>query len=94
MKDFIYYAPTQVVFGALSEDKTGKLVKQYGGTKVLVHYGGQSAERSGLLDKICRALEAEGIAYVKLGGVVPNPRRKYTRVLNCVGKKRLISFLP
>ena len=74
MKDFIYYAPTQVVFGALSEDKTGKLVKQYGGTKVLVHYGGQSAERSGLLDKICRALEAEGIAYVKLGGVVPNPR--------------------
>ena len=74
MKDFIYYAPTQVVFGALSEDKTGKLVKQYSGTKVLVHYGGQSAERSGLLDKICRALEAEGIAYVKLGGVVPNPR--------------------
>ena len=64
MKDFIYYAPTQVVFGALSEDKTGKLVKQYSGTKVLVHYGGQSAERSGLLDKICRALEAEGIAYV------------------------------
>ena len=49
-------------------------MKQYGGTKVLVHYGGQSAERSGLLDKICRALEAEGIAYVKLGGVVPNPR--------------------
>lgn len=47
MKDFIYYAPTQVVFGALSEDKTGKLVKQYSGTKVLVHYGGQSAERSG-----------------------------------------------
>ena len=74
MKDFIYYAPTQVVFGALSEDKTGKLVKQYSGTKVLVHYGGQSAERSGLLDKICRALEAEGIAYVKLGGVVSNPR--------------------
>ena len=56
MKDFIYYAPTQVVFGALSEDKTGKLVKQYGGAKVLVHYGGQSAESSGLLDKICRAL--------------------------------------
>lgn len=92
MKDFIYYAPTQVVFGALSEDKTGKLVKQYGGTKVLVHYGGQSAERSGLLDKICRTLEAEGIAYVKLGGVVPNHVcRKCTRVLNCVGKKRLIS---
>ena len=54
--------------------KQGNWWKQYGGAKVLVHYGGQSAERSGLLDKICRALEAEGIAYVKLGGVVPNPR--------------------
>ena len=74
MKDFIYYAPTEVVFGAASEEKTGRLVKQYGGTNVLVHYGGQSAERSGLLDKICRALEAEGITYIKLGGVVPNPR--------------------
>lgn len=74
MKDFIYYTPTEVVFGASSEEKTGKLVKQYSGTKVLVHYGGQSAERSGLLDKICRALEAENIDYIKLGGVVPNPR--------------------
>ncbi len=74
MKDFTYYAPTEVVFGATSEEKTGKLVKQYGGTNVLVHYGGQSAVRSGLLGKICRILEAEGIAYTKLGGVVPNPR--------------------
>lgn len=74
MKDFNYYAPTQVVFGAGSEEQTGKLVKQYGGTKVLVHYGGKSAERSGLLDKVCRLLEAEGIGYIKLGGVVPNPR--------------------
>ena len=87
MKDFIYYAPTQVVFGALSEDKTGKLVKQYSGTKVLVHYGGQSAERSGLLDKICRALEAEGIAYVKLGGVVPNPRLSKVKR---TGRRRMI----
>lgn len=74
MKDFNYYAPTQVAFGARSEEETGKLVKQYGGTKVLVHYGGQSAERSGLLDKICKMLEKGNIAYVKLGGVVPNPR--------------------
>lgn len=74
MKDFIYYTPTEVVFGTSSEEKTGKLVKQYSGNKVLVHYGGQSAERSGLLDKICRSLEAENIDYIKLGGVVPNPR--------------------
>lgn len=74
MKDFNYYAPTQVVFGADSEKQTGKLVKQSGGTKVLVHYGGHSAECSGLLDLVCGSLEAEGISYVRLGGVVPNPR--------------------
>ena len=74
MKDFNYYAPTQVAFGRKAEQATGRLVKQYGGTKVLVHYGGKSAERSGLLDAVCHALEAEHLPYVKLGGVVPNPR--------------------
>ena len=74
MKDFNYYAPTEVVFGEQSEEQVAALVKKYGGTKVLVHYGGKSAERSGLLDKICGLLDKDGVAYVKLGGVVPNPR--------------------
>ena len=74
MKDFNYYAPTEVVFGEQSEEQVAALVKKYGGTKVLVHYGGTSAERSGLLDKICGLLDEGGVAYVKLGGVVPNPR--------------------
>jgi alcohol dehydrogenase YqhD (iron-dependent ADH family) len=73
MKDFIYYAPTEVVFGEQSEEQVALLVKRYGGTKVLVHYGGQSAVRSGLLDKICGLLKESGVAYVTLGGVVPNP---------------------
>jgi len=74
MKDFNYYAPTEVVFGEQSEEQVAALVKKYGGTKVLVHYGGKSAERSGLLDKICGLLDKGGVSYVKLGGVVPNPR--------------------
>ena len=74
MKDFCYYAPTEVVFGEHSEEQTGTLVKRYGGHKVLVHYGGQSAIRSGLLDKICRILKESDIPFVTLGGVVPNPR--------------------
>ena len=74
MKDFNYYAPTEVMFGENSEEQVAALVKKYGGTKVLVHYGGKSAERSGLLDKICGLLDEGGVAYVKLGGVVPNPR--------------------
>ena len=74
MKDFNYYAPTEVVFGEHSEEQAAALVKKYGGTKVLVHYGGQSAVRSGLLDKICGVLRDGGVDFVTLGGVVPNPR--------------------
>ena len=74
MKDFNYYAPTEVVFGEQSEEQVAALVKKYGGTKVLVHYGGKSAERSGLLDKICGLLTEGGIPFLKQGGVVPNPR--------------------
>ena len=74
MKDFVYHAPTEVVFGKDSEAKVARLVKKYGGHKVLVHYGGGSAKRSGLLDKICKLLQEGGLDIVLLGGVVPNPR--------------------
>ena len=74
MKDFVYYAPTEVVFGKESEEKVAPLVKRYHGRKVLVHYGGSSAKKSGLLDKICRLLDEGGIPFVCLGGVIPNPR--------------------
>ena len=73
MKDFNFYSPTEVVFGRESEEQLAQLIKKYGGTKVLVHYGGGSARRSGLLDKVEKMLQEAGIAYVELGGVVPNP---------------------
>ena len=73
MKDFNFYAPTRVVFGRESEEKLPQLISQYGGSKVLVHYGGGSARRSGLLDKVFNMLSDAGIAYTELGGVVPNP---------------------
>ncbi len=74
MRDFNFYAPTEVVFGKQSEEQVARLVRHYGGTRVLVHFGGQSAKRSGLLDKIIALLDADGISHVELGGVVPNPR--------------------
>jgi len=73
MKDFNFYAPTRVVFGKESEEKLPELIRQYGGKKVLVHYGGGSAKRSGLLDKVFNMLSDAGINYAELGGVVPNP---------------------
>lgn len=74
MKDFVYYAPTEVVFGQQSEEQVAGLVKKYGGHKVLVHYGGGSVVKSGLLDKVCALLKDAGVDAVLLGGVVPNPR--------------------
>lgn len=74
MNNFTYYAPTKVVFGKNSELEVGALVKEQGATKVFVHFGGQSAEKSGLLDKVRKTLKESGVEYVELGGVVPNPR--------------------
>ena len=73
IKDFNFYAPTRVVFGQQSEEQLPQLIKSNGGTRVLVHYGGGSARRSGLLDKVEQMLSEAGIPYVELGGVVPNP---------------------
>jgi len=74
MDNFTFYAPTYFAFGKDTESEAGKLVKRFGGSKVLIHYGGGSVVRSGLLDRVKKSLEAENIAYVELGGVKPNPR--------------------
>ena len=74
MNNFTFYSPTYFVFGKGEENNTGKYVKRFGGSKVLIHYGGGSVVRSGLLNRVKASLTAEGIAYVELGGVKPNPR--------------------
>lgn len=74
MPDFKYYTPTKVIFGKNTEDKVSELVKEFGGTKLLVHYGSGSVIRSGLLDRVTAKLDESGISYVTLGGAVPNPR--------------------
>ena len=74
MLNFGYYTPTRVVFGKNTEDQVGRLVKEQNCKKVLVHYGSQSAVKSGLLDRIYASLKEASIEYVSLGGVVPNPR--------------------
>lgn len=74
MDNFQFYSPTEFVFGKDTEDKAGELVKKHGGSKVLIHYGGGSAERSGLLGRVRASLDKAGISYIELGGVKPNPR--------------------
>lgn len=74
MFNFEYYTPTRVVFGKGTEERVGELVAEQNCRKVLIHYGGGSAVRSGLLDRVKNALDERGINYVVLGGAVPNPR--------------------
>ena len=74
MLNFTFYSPTKFVFGKGEENNIGKLLAERGTKKVLLHYGGQSAEKSGLLGRVRTSLDSAGIAYVELGGVHPNPR--------------------
>ena len=74
MENFTFYSPTYFVFGKETESEAGKYVKRFGGTKVLIHYGGGSVVRSGLLERVKQSLINEEIAFVELGGVQPNPR--------------------
>ena len=74
MENFSFYSPTYFAFGKDSESRAGELVKRFGGSRVLIHYGGGSVVRSGLLGRVKDSLDAAGISYVELGGVKPNPR--------------------
>lgn len=74
MDNFHFYSPTYFAFGKDGENQAGSLVKRFGGSKVLIHYGGGSVVRSGLLDRVKASLNAEGIGFTELGGVKPNPR--------------------
>lgn len=74
MENFNFYSPTFFAFGDGAESQTADLVRRFGGSRVLIHYGGGSAVRSGVYDKVTASLSAAGIPFVSLGGVKPNPR--------------------
>lgn len=73
MNDFNYYTPTRYVFGRGVESQTGDLTRWMGVNRVLLVYGMGSVVRSGLLDRVKTSLDAVGIEYLELGGVLPNP---------------------
>ena len=91
--NFEYYSPTRVVFGRGTEQKVGSLIREYGGTRVLVVYGGKSAVRSGLLDRVNTALDEAGLYHTALGGVVPNPHLDKVREGIALGQAEQINFL-
>ncbi|HOO18810.1 MAG TPA: iron-containing alcohol dehydrogenase [Paludibacteraceae bacterium] len=93
MDNFNFYSPTYFVFGRGRENEAGKYVKRFSGSKVLLHYGGGSAIKSGLLDRVKKSLKMENINFLELGGVKPNPRSGlvYQGIEIC--KKEKIDFL-
>ena len=93
MENFTFYSPTYFVFGKEAENQAGEYVKKFGGSKVLVHFGGNSARKSGLLDRVEASLKKEGLAFVELGGVKPNPRSGlvYEGIELC--KKEKVDFI-
>lgn len=93
MHDFTYYTPTKIVFGKNTEQQTGELVKARKGSKVLIHFGGQSAMRSGLIDRIKGSLAPQGLNFVTLGGVVPNPRLSLIREGIDLARKEGVDFV-
>ncbi len=93
MNNFNFYSPTYFVFGKGRENEAGKYVKRFGGKRVLIHFGGGSVIKSGLLDRVKASLEAEDIFFTELGGVMPNPRSGlvYEGIEIC--KKEKIDFV-
>lgn len=74
MRNFVYTTPTKIIFGKDTEKECGGLIRAEGCKKALVVYGGGSAKRSGLLDRVLASLDEAGVEHIELGGVVPNPR--------------------
>jgi len=93
MDNFTFYSPTKFIFGKGTENETGEYVKQYGGTKVLIHYGGGSVVRSGLLDRVKASLDAQDIAYVELGGVKASPLSDLVYVGIELARKEKVDFI-
>ena len=93
MNNFEYYAPTKVVFGKDTEKETGRLAKEFGARKVLVHYGKGSVVRSGLLDRVCDSLKEQGLSYILLGGAQPNPRLGLAREGIRICREEGVDFL-
>lgn len=91
--NFEYYTPTRIIFGRNTEDKVAEMVKRFGGSRVLLHYGGQSAVKSGLIGRVKTFLDRAGIFHVELGGVVPNPRLSKVRTGVALGNLNQIDFL-
>ncbi len=93
MKDFIYNAPTKVFFGLDTEKRVGEIIKEYGHKKIMMQYGKSSIKESGLYDVVVRSLKENGIEFVEMGGVEPNPKIEFVRRAIRVAKAENVDMI-
>ncbi len=93
MNDFEFHSPTRFVFGKGAERRTGELVRAFGGTRVLLHFGGGSIRRNGVYDSVVAALGAAEVPFVELGGVQPNPRSTLVREGIALCRREKVDFV-
>ena len=79
MQNFTFKSPTEIIFGRDAELQVAEKIRQYGGHRVFIVYGGGSVVKSGLLARVERCLTSSGLAFEVLGGVQPNPRLSFAR---------------
>jgi len=93
MDNFEFCSPTRFAFGRGAESRTGELLRECGGTKALLHYGGGSIRRNGVYDKVAASLEAASVPWVELGGVQPNPREALVREGIALVRREKVDFI-
>jgi alcohol dehydrogenase YqhD (iron-dependent ADH family) len=93
MIDFSFYSPTEFVFGRKTEQQTGTLAKRYGATKLMIIYGGGSAVKSGLIDRVQASLSEAGVEYVTLSGIRPNPTENKVREGVALARENKVDFI-
>ena len=93
MQNFVYNTPTKVFFGKDTHKNVGEIIKQYGFNKIMLQYGKGSIKKSGLYDEIVASLNANGIDFVELGGVEPNPKLDFVRSAVKIAKEQKVQML-
>lgn len=93
MNNFTFYSPTKVIFGKDVESSVGEEIRAWGGTKVMVHFGGGSAKKTGLLDRVEASLKEAGLSYLMFGGAQPNPRLKLVHEGVELARKEGVDFI-
>lgn len=93
MNTFTFQCGTKMIFGSQTEMQVGQELRAFGAEKVLLVYGGQSIQKSGLYDRVCHAMKEESIEFLELPGVVPNPRVSLVREGIRICREQQIDFL-